>query len=111
MTTSVTPRRLSHMNVVIEDYDACVKHFTETFGGNFMLDLPSTDWHACLIEIGGIIIEFFAPPNFMLNSRHGPHFLGVEYEAPMDEARPAVAANNVRIFRDLEIAFHTDPAD
>ena len=29
----------------------------------------------------------------------------------MKESRAAVAANNIRIFRDLDIAFHTDPAD
>lgn len=109
--TTVTPGRLSHMNAVIDNLDACVKHFTEKFDGNFMLDLPGPNWNACLIEVGGVIIEFFAPFNFMLNSRNGPHWLGVEYEAPMKEGRAAVAANNVRIFRDLEVAFHTDPMD
>lgn len=111
MTTVVKPGRLSHMNAVIDDLPACVKHFTEKFDGNFMLDLPGPNWNACLIEIGGVIVEFFAPFNFMLNSRHGPHWLGVEMEAPMKESRAAVAANNVRIFRDLDIAFHTDPMD
>lgn len=102
---------MSHMNVVVDDYDACVQHFCDKLGGNFMLDLPGANWHACLIEIGGLIIEFFAPPLFVLNSRHGPHYLGIEYEAPMDEARPAVAANGLRIMRELQIAFHTEPAD
>lgn len=111
MTTSVTPGRLSHMNAVIDNYPDAVKHFVEIYDGNFMLDLPGPNWNACLIEIGGVITEFFGPFNFMLNSRNGAHWLGVEYEAPMPESRAAVAANNVRIFRDLEVAFHTDPAD
>ncbi len=109
--TTVTPGRLSHMNAVIPDYHEAVKHFIEVYDGNFMLDLPGPNWNACLIEIGGVITEFFGPFNFMLNSRNGAHWLGVEYEAPMKEGRAAVAANNVRIFRDLEVAFHTDPMD
>jgi hypothetical protein len=109
--TIVTPGRLSHMNAVVPDYQEAVKHFIEVYDGNFMLDLPGPNWNACLIEIGGVITEFFGPFNFMLNSRNGPIWLGVEYEAPMKESRAAVAANNVRIFRDLEVAFHTDPAD
>lgn len=109
--TSVTPGRLSHMNAVIDNYQDAVKHFVEVYDGNFMLDLPGPNWNACLIEIGGVITEFFGPFNFMLNTRNGPIWLGVEYEAPMKEGRAAVAANNVRIYRDLEVAFHTDPVD
>ena len=111
MAKSVKPGRLSHMNAVIDDLDSAVEHYVNKFDGNFILDLPGPNWNACLIEIGGIIIELFAPFNFMLNSRHGAHWLGVEYEAPMKESRAAVAANNIRIFRDLDVAFHTDPAD
>jgi len=109
--TSVTPGRLSHMNAVIDNYQDAVKHFIDFYDGNMMLDLPGPNWNACLIEIGGVITEFFGPFNFMLNTRNGAHRLGVEYEAPMKESRAAVAANNVRIYRDLEVAFHTDPAD
>jgi hypothetical protein len=99
------------MNAVVDNYPEAVKHFVEVYDGNFMLDLPGPNWNACLIEIGGVITEFFGPFNFMLNTRNGPIWLGVEYEAPMKESRAAVAANNVRIYRDLDIAFHTDPAD
>jgi hypothetical protein len=111
LTISVTPRRVSHMNAVIDNYQAAVQHFVEVYDGNFMLDLPGPNWNACLIEIGGVITEFFGPFNFMLNTRNGAHWLGVEYEAPMPESRAAIAANNVRIFRDLDVAFHTEPAD
>ncbi len=111
MTIKVTPGRLSHMNAVVDNYQDAVRHFVEVYDGNFMLDLPGPNWNACLIEIGGVITEFFGPFNFMLNTRNGAHWLGVEYEAPMPESRAAVAANKVRIYRDLDVAFHTDPAD
>jgi hypothetical protein len=99
------------MNVVLEDYDASVKHWTELYGGNFMLDLPRPEWHACLLEIGGVIFEIFAPGNFLLNSRHGPHYLGFEYEAKMSVVRAALESHGVRIIRDHDVAVHTHPAD
>lgn len=108
---SIRLRRVSHLNLVLEDYDASVAHFRQLFGAQFLLDLPSPGWHACLIEIGGVIIEIFAPPAFLLHARHGPHVQGMEYEADMDEVRAAVADHGVRIIRDLGVALHTDPAD
>jgi hypothetical protein len=111
MAKSVRARRYSHLNVVLEDFDASVKHLKELFGAVFMLDLPGPNWHACLMEIGGVIFEFFVPPHFMLNSRHGPHYLGIEYEVDMEEARAAVASHNIRIMRDIVEAIHTHPAD
>jgi hypothetical protein len=111
MAKSVRARRYSHLNVVLENFDASVAHLKDLFGAVFLLDLPGPNWHACLMEIGGVIFEFFVPPNFMLNSRHGPHYLGIEYETDMQEARAAVASHNVRIFRDIVEAIHTHPAD
>jgi catechol 2,3-dioxygenase-like lactoylglutathione lyase family enzyme len=108
---SIRPRRVSHPNLVVEDYDASLAHFRELFGAELLLDLPSPTWHACLIDIGGVILELFAPPNFLLNSRHGPHYLGIEYEADMDEVRAALADHGVRVIRDLGVAVHTHPAD
>lgn len=108
--TSIRPRRGSHFNVVLEDYAASVAHFRELFDATFLLDLPSPNWHACLIEIGGVIIEIFAPPAFLLHARHGPHFQGMEYEAEMDQVRAAVADHGLRIIRDLGVALHVDPA-
>jgi len=109
--TSIHARRVSHMNVVVEDFDASVKHMEDLFGAVFLLDLPGPNWHACLIEIGGVILELFASPHFMLHSRIGPHYLGVEYEADMTEARAAVTEHGVGIMRDIDVAFHTHPAD
>jgi catechol 2,3-dioxygenase-like lactoylglutathione lyase family enzyme len=111
MAQSVRVRRYSHLNLVVEHFDASVKHLREVFGAEFLLDLPGPNWHACLMEIGGAIFEFFVPPHFMLNSRHGPHYLGIEFEVDLEEARAAVASHNVRIMRDIVEAIHTHPAD
>ncbi len=109
MPQSVQCRRASHTNIVVENLDESIQHFSNLFGASYMMDLPGPDWHACLIEIGGLVIELFAPNNFMLNSRTGPHYLGIEYEANLDEARAAVADHGLRIIRDITLAIHTDP--
>jgi hypothetical protein len=109
MMRSVSCRRVSHPNVVIENFGQSVKHLEDLYGGSFMSDLPGPNWHACLIEVGGLIFELFEPKHFMLHGRIGPHYLGIEYEADMAEARVAVADHGVRIMRDIELAFHTDP--
>jgi hypothetical protein len=99
------------MNVVVADFAQSVAHFEDLFGGVFMKDLDGPNWHAYLIEIGGVIFEPFVPRNFMLHGRIGPHYLGVEYEADMTEARAVVAEHGIRIMRDIRDAFHTDPFD
>ena len=104
-------RRVSHTNLVIENLDASVAFLSDIYGASFMLDLPGPDWHACLVEIGGLVVELFEPKNFMLNSRIGPHYLGIEYEVDLAEARAAVADHGIRIMRDIVAAIHTDPAD
>jgi hypothetical protein len=111
MAKSIHCRRTSHLNVVLEDYDASLAHFQDIYGAEFLLDLPKTEWHACLIEIGNVMFEIFAPHNFLLNSRHGPHYQGIEYEAEMKEVREVIAALGVRNMRELQVALHTDPAD
>lgn len=110
MATTIECRRISHPNVVIEDMAATLALWTDLFGGSHMFKLPSGNWHAELIEVGGLVFELFAPLHFMLHSRIGPHYLGVEYETPdVDVARQACADHDVRIMRDIVEAFHTDP--
>ena len=111
MPTSVRPVRVNHMNLVVEDFDASVAHFEALYGAHFLADLPSKEWHACLIEVGRVMFELFIPYDFLLNARFGPHYLGVEYQADMAEAREAVASHGVRIARDIGVALHTHPAD
>jgi catechol 2,3-dioxygenase-like lactoylglutathione lyase family enzyme len=111
LVQSIKCRRVSHPNVIVEDYDASVAQFRDLFGAEFLLDLPKPEWHACLIEIGGVILELFAPPLFLLHSRHGPQYLGMEYEADIDEVRASLKDHDVRIIRELGVAVHTDPRD
>ena len=111
MARSIRCKRVSHFNLVLEDYEASMAHLRELYGAELLHDMPKPHWHACLIEIGGVIIEIFAPPAFLLHARHGPHFQGMEYEADMDEVRAVVADHGVGIIRDLGVALHTDPAD
>ncbi|MFC3172661.1 VOC family protein [Novosphingobium bradum] len=110
MPTSIECRRTSHPNIVVENLAASITFLEEVYGGSFMSDLPGPNWHACLIEVGGMIFELFEPKNFMLHGRIGPHYLGIEFEADMDQARAATAEHEVRILRDIVEAFHTDPA-
>ena len=111
MKRSVRCRKTSHTNIVIASLAQSVGHLEAVFGGSFMLDLPGENWHACLVEVGGLIVELFEPKHFMLHGRIGPHYLGLEYEVDMEEARAAIADHGIRIMRDIGQAVHTDPAD
>jgi hypothetical protein len=111
MKRAVHCKKASHTNIVIESLEKGVRHLEDVFGGSFMLDLPGENWHACLIEVGGLIVELFEPKHFMLHGRIGPHYLGIEYEVDMAEARAAIADHGIRITRDLGQAVHTDPFD
>jgi len=111
MKRSVPCRKTSHTNIVVENLDASVKQLEDVFGGSFMLDLPGENWHACLIEVGGLIVELFEPQHFLLHGRIGPHYLGLEYEADLAAARAAIADHGIRIIRDIGQAVHTDPGD
>jgi catechol 2,3-dioxygenase-like lactoylglutathione lyase family enzyme len=61
--------------------------------------------------MGRVLFELFVPHDQLVIARYGPHYVGVEYEADMDEARKAIAAREIRIIRDIGIAIHTHPAD
>ena len=111
MTTSIKPLRMNHLNMVLDDFDSSLAHFRDLYDANLVLDLPHPGFHACLIEIGRTIYEIFCPAIFLLNARYGEHYLGVEYQADMDEVRAAIADHGVRIVRDIDVALHTHPAD
>jgi catechol 2,3-dioxygenase-like lactoylglutathione lyase family enzyme len=111
MPRSIHPTRLNHLNLVVEDLDASVAHLRRQYGAELLVELPQREWNACLIHIGRVIIELFAPHAFLLNARYGAHYLGVEYQADMAEVRAAVAEHGVRLVRDIGAAVHTHPAD
>jgi catechol 2,3-dioxygenase-like lactoylglutathione lyase family enzyme len=103
---------MNHINAVVDDFDASVAHFRDLYGAQFISDLPRTEWHACLVVIGGVIIELFVPHDDLLHARIGPYYIGVEYQVPdVENAREIVQARGMRVIRDIGTAFHTHPAD
>ncbi|HKX78224.1 MAG TPA: VOC family protein [Novosphingobium sp.] len=111
MARGIRPSAVNHMNIVLEDFDASVAHFEAVFGAVFLQDIPRETFHAGLIDIGGAMYELFVPGEFLLISRYGAHYLGIEYAADMDHVRKVIADMGIRIVRDIGIAVHTHPED
>src|SRR5204863_630297 len=104
--------RVEHLNVVHEDYEATVEHYRHLFGGVVVFDRLQPTWHACLMDVGGVLFEIFVPNEFFLHTRYGPHYLGVEYHVDdIAAVRETLAARGIRIARDLEVAVHAHAAD
>lgn len=111
VTSSIRPIRVNHVNVVVAGYSDSVHHFEALYGAQFLKDLPQDAWHACLVDVGRVIFELFAPHEFFLHSRFGAHHLGIEYQADVEEVRATFAEHGVRVIRDLGVAVHAHPAD
>lgn len=115
--TAVAPRPIRplsviHVNVVHEDFDATVLHYQRLFDARVVMDRLQPVWHACLVDIGRVLFEVFAPNDFFLHTRWGPYFLGIEFQvADMLAVRELLDARGIRIARDLDVAVHTNPAD
>lgn len=105
------PVRVSHINILVEDFDAAVDHFRRVFDAEFILDLPGEQFHAGLVAFGGVIFELFSPAVYLLNARYGHHYIGLEYQADAERVREVMKARNIRIVRDVDIAVHTHPTD
>ncbi len=104
--------RVEHLNIVHENYEVTVEHYRRLFGGFVVFDRFQPTWHACLMEVGGVLFEIFVPIDFFLHTRYGPHYLGVEYQVTdMAAVRDTLAARGIRIARDLDVAVHTHAAD
>src|SRR2546425_13030797 len=98
MSTSIECVHMNHINAVVEGFDDSVAHFRDLYGAQFVLDLPQPAWHACLITIGTVMFELFAPHDFFLHTRFGPHYLGVEYQVPdFPATREAVEERGLRV--------------
>ena len=112
MAEPIGARRVEHLNIVHDDYDATVEHYAQLFGGVVVFDRQQPTWHACLMEVGGVLFEIFVPNEFFLHTRYGPHYLGVEYHvADMAAVRETLAARGIRIARDLDVAVHAHAVD
>ncbi len=112
MADPIRALRVEHLNLVHDDYDATVEHYRRLYGGVVVFDRLQPTWHACLVDVGGVLFEIFAPNEFFLHTRYGPHYLGVEYHVDdMAAVRETLAACGIRIARDLDVAVHAHPAD
>jgi catechol 2,3-dioxygenase-like lactoylglutathione lyase family enzyme len=112
MPNAVSCVHMNHINFVVEDYDKSVDHLTRLYGAQFNLDLPGDHWHACLITVGGVMFELFAPTVYLLHARMGPHYVGIEYQVTdVDAARSEVLQRGMRVIRELNVAIHVHPAE
>jgi catechol 2,3-dioxygenase-like lactoylglutathione lyase family enzyme len=112
MATPLHCVHMNHINAMVEDFDKGVAHLRDLYGAQFNLDLPGDHWHACLITIGGVMFEVFAPAEYLLHARFGPHYVGIEYQVPdVDPVRAEVLARGMRVIRELGVAIHVHPAE
>lgn len=119
--TTILPKRLNHMNVVLENAEAGLRHMREKYDAELVADVPKAEYHAFLFATGSVLFEAFCPSVYLLNARYGPHFVGVEYQADMAVVVQAVAERKMRIVRESRYekdlagnpgyALHTHPAD
>lgn len=111
--TSIRPKLLNHVNIVPDNYDRCVEHLVEFYGGRFLMDVPVGDPHrACLIEIGRMIIEIFTPSfGSLLKRMSGPCVLGVEYQADIPQVREAMASLGIPVSMDHGEVLHIHADD
>lgn len=121
MVTTIHPRRLNHMNMVLRDAEEGIRHFREKYDAELVADIPKPSYHAFLFATGGVLFEAFTPGEYLLNARYGPHYVGVEFQADMDVVGRAIAERGMRIVREARHArdlagnpghaLHTHPAD
>src|ERR1700690_1906579 len=102
MSKTLDCLHMNHINAMVEDYERGFSHLCDLYGAQFNLDLPGDHWHACLITIGGVMFEIFAPTQYLCHARLGPHYVGVEYQVPdVDEAPAEVLARGMGVIREL----------
>jgi hypothetical protein len=121
---SVSPlelRALSHLNAIVDGYEDTIDHLSRVFGAQMNIRIPGNpenpdDTDACLITIGDVIFELFAPRRRgergqgRLLDRFGDHFIGVEFQVPdVARAREQCPALDVPIISDVGRYFLTHP--
>lgn len=109
---------MTHLNAIVDGYEGSVEHFRTLYGAKLNREIPGEEVDACLISIGRVIFELFAPHRRAergqgrLLAKFGDHYLGIEYQVEdLDEARLAVQAHGMRILNDTGGYFITHPAD
>lgn len=113
--------KISHVNVIIDGYESTLEHFGRVFDAQINLPIPGNpdnpdDTDACLVTIGDVIFEFFAPRRRgdqgqgRLLDRFADHYIGVEFQVPdVAVARQRCADLDVRIINDPGRFFYTYP--
>jgi hypothetical protein len=120
MADSIELSSLSHINAIVDGYKSAVAHFTGVYGGVLNMEIPDDgETRACLITIGGVIFEFFAPNDRnaergqgRLLGRYGNHYIGAEYRVPnVAMAREKCQELGLRIINDRGEFFYTYPGN
>jgi hypothetical protein len=111
MPKSIRPIHVNHINVLVEELDGGVVHINDLYGGHLIADISKPNAHCAVVDVGNVLIQVYAPLRFDLNMRHGPHYLGVEYQVDMSNIREILASREIRLARQRQIVVHTHPAD
>jgi catechol 2,3-dioxygenase-like lactoylglutathione lyase family enzyme len=118
MTEHLELVRVSHINAITDGYADTIAHFRDRLG--FQLNVEILDrgdgTDACLMTLGGVMFEFFAPKQRSergqgrLLDRFDDHYIGIEYQVPdVAVARGICDAQGVRIINDVGPFFFTYP--
>jgi catechol 2,3-dioxygenase-like lactoylglutathione lyase family enzyme len=110
--------KVNHINAITDGYADTVTHFRDRLGFQLNMEIPDMGdgTEACLMTLGGVMFEFFAPKERgergqgRLLDRFGDHYSGIEYRVPdVVAARQLCEAQGVRIINDVGHFFHTYP--
>jgi catechol 2,3-dioxygenase-like lactoylglutathione lyase family enzyme len=108
----------NHINAIVDGYEASIEHFRDRIGFTLDKQIPDSGdgTDACLMTLGGVTFEFFAPKERgergqgRLLNKFGDHYIGIEYHVPdVTSAREFANEQGVRIINDLGAAFFTYP--
>src|SRR5438067_3352133 len=112
--------KLNHVNAIVDGYHSALEHLVERLGFQFNLHVanPADGVDACLVSLGPVMFELFAPRHRTergqgrLLALYGDHYIGAEYQvADMATARAACETVGLRILSDLGHFFFTHPRD
>jgi catechol 2,3-dioxygenase-like lactoylglutathione lyase family enzyme len=110
--------RVSHLNAITDGYADTVTHFRDRLGFQLNVEIPDRGdgTEACLMTLGRVMFEFFAPKERgergqgRLLDRFGDHYIGIEYQVPdVPAARDTCVRRGIRIINDPGPFFFTHP--
>ena len=108
----------NHINAIVDGHEASIEHFRDRVGFTLDRRIPDSGdgTDACLMTLGGVMFEFFAPKERgergqgRLLNKFGDHYIGIEYHVPdVTSAKEFANEKEVRIINDLGAAFFTYP--